>query len=101
MTIGVALLLPAALALADGEGPSRKMTGPEAAAFDDLKRAVQEALPKTPANYTLAFGDGSGPEGAGAGCARLSIAGQSGEAQGPAALGEDGTSRKPFTPAGI
>jgi len=39
------------------------MTGPEAAAFDDLKRAVQEALPKTPANYTLAFGDGSGPDG--------------------------------------
>jgi len=29
--IGVALLLPAALALADGEGPSRKMSGPEAA----------------------------------------------------------------------
>jgi hypothetical protein len=59
LTIGVALLLPASLALADGDGPSRKMTGPEAAAFNALKRSVQEALPKTPANYALAFSDGS------------------------------------------
>lgn len=56
----IALLLPASLALADGDGPSRKMTGPEAAAYGALKRAVQEALPQAPANYALAFSDGSG-----------------------------------------
>jgi hypothetical protein len=60
---GIALILPASFALADGDGPSRKMTGPEAAAFNTLKRAVQEALPKAPANYTLAFSDGSGSDG--------------------------------------
>ncbi len=47
------LLLTAPLALADGDGPTRKMTGPEAAAFNALKSNFQGALPKTPANYTL------------------------------------------------
>ena len=58
VAFAISLLLPASLALADGDGPSRKMTGPEVAAFNALTGAVQEALPKTPANYTLAFSDG-------------------------------------------
>lgn len=49
------LLLSASIALADGDGPTRKMTGPEAAAFNALKRTFQAALPKPPANYTLAI----------------------------------------------
>jgi hypothetical protein len=42
LAIGVALLLPAALALADGEGPSRKMTGPEAAGFPLAFKQTEE-----------------------------------------------------------
>lgn len=49
------LLLPASLAQADGPGPQRKMTDAEAAAFNSLRAAVQEAMPKAPAGYTLAF----------------------------------------------
>lgn len=49
------LLLSATLALADGDGPTRKMSGQEAAAFNALKSTFQRALPKTPANYTLAI----------------------------------------------
>jgi hypothetical protein len=58
LAFAFALLLPASLALADGDGPSRKMTGPEAAAFNALKSAVQASLPRAPANYALKFGDG-------------------------------------------
>ncbi|MBI5017661.1 MAG: hypothetical protein HZB55_19500 [Deltaproteobacteria bacterium] len=57
---GMALLLTASFALADGDGPTRKMNGSEAAAFDALKRSVQEALPRAPANYALSFSDSSG-----------------------------------------
>jgi hypothetical protein len=49
------LLLFSSLALSDGDGPTRKMTGPEAAAFNALKSTFQGALPKTPANYMLAI----------------------------------------------
>jgi hypothetical protein len=55
------LLLPAAGVLADGDGPDRALTPAEAAAFADLGRAVRAALPKPPADYTLAFDDGGGP----------------------------------------
>jgi hypothetical protein len=56
------LLLPASLALADGDGPTRKMTGPEASAFNVLKSTFQRVLPKPPANYALAirFGNDAG-----------------------------------------
>ena len=62
LALAMCLLLPAFLALADGDGPTRKMTGPEAAAFNVLKSAFQVALPKTPANYALAirFGNDAG-----------------------------------------
>jgi len=53
------LLLQAPIALADGDGPTRKMTGPEAAAFNTLKAGVRDALPKALENYTIEFG-GSG-----------------------------------------
>jgi hypothetical protein len=58
-----ALLLPASLALADGDGPDRPLSAPEAAAFADLGRAIRAALPPAPANYALAFDDGSGKGG--------------------------------------
>ena len=62
LALTMCLLLPAALALADGDGPTRKMTGPVAAAFNALKSAFKGALPKTPANYALAirFGNDAG-----------------------------------------
>ncbi len=49
------LLVPATLARADGPGPQRKMTDDEAAALNSLRAAVQEAMPKAPAGYTLDF----------------------------------------------
>lgn len=62
LTLTMCLLLPASFVLADGDGPTRKMTGPEAAAFKTLKSAFQGALPKPPANYSLAihFGNNTG-----------------------------------------
>jgi hypothetical protein len=36
------------------------MTGPEAAAYNALKAAVRDAMPKAPQNYAQAFVDGSG-----------------------------------------
>jgi hypothetical protein len=63
MMILAALLLPASAALADGDGPDRPLTAAEAAAFADLGRALRAALPKAPANYALAFDDGSGSGG--------------------------------------
>jgi hypothetical protein len=42
LALTMCLLLPAALALADGDGPTRKMTGPEAAAFNALKSAFEK-----------------------------------------------------------
>jgi hypothetical protein len=52
-------LLMSALGLADGDGPARKMTGPETTAFNALKNAFQSALPKPPANYAVAFRSGN------------------------------------------
>lgn len=63
MATAFCLVLAATAALADGDGPSRKMTAAEAAAYAALKGAIQAALPPPPANYSLAFGDGSGPGG--------------------------------------
>lgn len=45
----------AALALADGDGPTRTMTGAEAAAYKQLQGTIRAALPATPANYTVAY----------------------------------------------
>jgi hypothetical protein len=55
LALMMCFLLPVSLALADGEGPTRKMTGTEASAVNALKSAFQSALPKTPANYALAI----------------------------------------------
>lgn len=63
LTILAVLLLPATAALADGDGPDRPLTGSEAAAFAELSRAIRAALPPAPANYALAFDDGSGSGG--------------------------------------
>jgi len=49
------VLVTATLALADGDGPSRKMNSSEAAAFNALQGTIRAALPKTPANYTATF----------------------------------------------
>jgi hypothetical protein len=59
LVLTMCFLLPAALGLADGDGPARKMTGPEAAAFNALKNAFQSALPKPPANYAIAIRSGN------------------------------------------
>jgi hypothetical protein len=56
VTFATVFLLQASPALADGDGPTRKLTGPETAAFNALSAAVREALPKAPENYTLASG---------------------------------------------
>lgn len=55
------VLFSASLALADGDGPSRKMTAAEAAAYESTRKAVREALPPNLAGYTPAF---SGFDGA-------------------------------------
>lgn len=49
------IVLLASLALADGDGPSRKMNRSEAATFNALQGTIRAALPKTPANYTATF----------------------------------------------
>jgi hypothetical protein len=59
MVIAMCLLLPASVALADGDGPTRKMTGAEAAAFNALRAGVRDSLPKNLSNYSVEFG-GSG-----------------------------------------
>ena len=55
LVLTICLLLSVSLAIADGDGPIRKMTGPETSAFNTVKSAFQGALPKTPANYALAI----------------------------------------------
>jgi len=50
-----ALLLPASAALADGDGPQRKMTAAEAEALGKLWTAIEESLPATPTNYIAQF----------------------------------------------
>ena len=61
------ILLPASLAMADGDGPTRKMTAAETAAYESTRKAVRDALPSTLADYTSSFSgfDGSAllPEG--------------------------------------
>jgi hypothetical protein len=59
LVFALCLLIPSSAALADGDGPTRRMTGPEAAAFDALKGGFQAALPRTPANYSLSVSFGS------------------------------------------
>ena len=49
------IVLAASFALADGDGPSRKMNRSEAAAFNALQGTIRASLPKTPANYTATF----------------------------------------------
>lgn len=62
------ILIPASFALADGPGPERKMTAAEASAFNSLRAAIQNALPKVPEGYKFTFeyvsdfGDGMIPE---------------------------------------
>jgi hypothetical protein len=51
----LAALVFAPVVLADGDGPTRKMTAAEASAFAVLKSGVQAALPAAPEGYTLAF----------------------------------------------
>jgi hypothetical protein len=46
------LLLCASVAVADGDGPTRKMTPAEAAAYDAVTRTVQSALSAPLPNYT-------------------------------------------------
>lgn len=49
------ILLTASTALADGDLPTRRMSGSEAAAFRTLQSTIRSALPKTPADYNAAF----------------------------------------------
>jgi hypothetical protein len=63
LAFAICLLLPAAAARADGDGPTRKMTAAEAADFNALTSAFQAALPKTPANYARALSFGGDPGG--------------------------------------
>lgn len=58
-----ALLIAAGDARADGDGPTRKMTAAEAAAFTALKTAFRGALPPAPAHYALAVTDPGGTAG--------------------------------------
>jgi len=55
----VLAIFAASGAWADGDGPTRKMNGPEAADFQALRKTVREALPKPPADYTVKY-DGFG-----------------------------------------
>ena len=48
-------LVPAGLALADGPGPSRKMTDAELSAFNHVRSTIQNALPKAPEGYKFTF----------------------------------------------
>jgi hypothetical protein len=51
----VCVLACCSVALADGDGPSRKLTATEAAAYAAVRAGIQAALPKAPAEYKLAF----------------------------------------------
>ena len=55
------ILLPVSLAMADGDGPSRKMTTAETAAYESTRKTVRDALPSALADYTPSFSgfDGS------------------------------------------
>lgn len=58
-----ALLLAAGAARADGDGPTRKMTAAEAAAFNALKTAFRGALPPAPEHYALTVAEPGGAAG--------------------------------------
>ena len=59
---GLAVL--SSLAVADGGGPTRKMTPAESAVYSQVRETIQAALPAAPAGYTLKFGaEGDGEEG--------------------------------------
>jgi hypothetical protein len=50
--------------LADGGGPTRKLTAAEAAAYNQVRNTLRGALPKAPSDYTFTFAfDGDGEEG--------------------------------------
>ena len=55
------VLLPASLAVADGDGPTRRMTAAETAAFESTGKAIRDALPATLADYTASFTGFDGP----------------------------------------
>jgi hypothetical protein len=44
-----------AVGLADGDGPTRKMTTVEATMYHEVRETLRGALPKAPAGYTLLF----------------------------------------------
>lgn len=48
-------VLTASVAMADGDGPTRMMNSSEAAAFNTLQSSIRAALPRTPANYSVAY----------------------------------------------
>ena len=56
------LLAVPSVALADGGGPTRKMTPAEAATYGQVRETIRGALPKAPAGYTLRF-NADGEEG--------------------------------------
>ena len=58
----ICLLAVPSVVLADGGGPTRKMTPAEAAAYGQIRDAIRGALPKAPAGYTFQFAD-DGEEG--------------------------------------
>lgn len=49
------ILITSSIALADGDGPTRSMNRPEAAAFDKLQGTIRDALPRSPANYLVTY----------------------------------------------
>lgn len=49
------LAFTASLAMADGDGPTRPMNRPEAAAFNELQKTVKAALPADQPNYKATF----------------------------------------------
>ena len=51
----ICLLLPSALAFADGEGPTRDMNPGERSAYELVKKTVREATPAGLVNYTASF----------------------------------------------
>jgi hypothetical protein len=65
------LLLAGSVAWADGIGPGREMTGPEALAYQEVHDTIQKALPKAPEGYAFEFklegerAEGEVPEGIG------------------------------------
>jgi hypothetical protein len=60
VTIAI-ILLPASLVMADGDGPTRKMTAAETAAYESVRKAVRDALPSNLADYTPSFSGFDGP----------------------------------------